>query len=66
MLSGMLVLAFSRLFGRNSFWEQLMGDTYLRKVKMVAEEGTEFLALGMVLLAVVEFVLFCRSSKRVD
>ena len=65
MLSGMLVLAFSRLFGRASFWEQLMGDTYLRKVKMAAEEGIEFLALGMVFVAVVEFTLFCRSSKGV-
>jgi hypothetical protein len=65
MLSGMLVLAFSRWFGRTSFWEQLMGDSYVRKVKMVAEEGIEFLALGMVLVAVVEFTLFCRASKRV-
>jgi hypothetical protein len=64
MLSGMLVLTFSRLFGRTSFWERLMGDTYLRKVKMVAEEGIEFLALGMVLVAVVEFMLLCRTAKR--
>jgi hypothetical protein len=64
MLSGMLVLAFSRWFGRTSFWEQLMGDSYVRKVKMVAEEGIEFLALGMVLVAVGEFMLLCRTAKR--
>jgi hypothetical protein len=65
MLSGMLVLAFSRLFGRTAFWENLMGESYFRKVKMVAEESIEFLALGMVLVAVVEFVLLCRRSKRI-
>ena len=63
MVSGMLVLVFSRLFGRASFWEQLMGDGYLRKVKMVAEEGIEFLALGMIFIAVFEFMLFSRAPK---
>lgn len=64
MVSGMLVLAFSRLFGRASFWERLMGDGYIRKVKMVAEEGIEFLALGMIFIAVFEFILFSRASNR--
>lgn len=61
MASGMLVLVFSRLFGRASFWEQLMGDGYIRKVKMVAEEGIEFLAMGMIFIAVFEFMLLSRA-----
>ena len=34
------------------------------KVKMVAEEGIEFLALGMIFIAVFEFMLFSRASNR--
>ena len=64
MISGMVVLTFSRLFGRKSFWVQLMGDDFMRMVKNVAEEGVETLALGIVFIAVVEFVLFCKRSPR--
>ena len=56
LLSGLVVLAFSRLFGRSSYWKQVMGDDYIRVVKNAAEEGVEFLALGLVMMAAVEFL----------
>ena len=57
MLSGFMVLVFSRLFGRKRFWQELMGDEYFRMVKNVAEEGVEVLALGLILIAVVELFI---------
>ena len=55
MLSGFVVLAFSRLFGRTVYWETIMGDAYIRVVKNAAEEGVEFLALGLMLVGALEF-----------
>ena len=63
MVSGFVVLLFSRLFGRNIFWEALMGDDFMLRVKLAAEEGVELLAIGLILMAIVEFVLI-RDSKR--
>lgn len=57
LISGFVALTFSRLFGRKFFWQQLMGENFTRTVKNVAEESVEVLALGLLLLAVVEFVL---------
>ena len=55
LLSGFVTLVFSRLFGRNIFWHELMGDNYLRAVKNAAEESVELLGLGLILIAIVEF-----------
>ena len=55
LLSGFVALTFSRLFGRKHFWQQLMGEDFLRTVKNAAEEGVEFLALGLILISIVEF-----------
>ena len=63
MVSGFVVLVFSRLFGRNIFWEALMGENFMLPVKLAAEEGVELLAIGLILMAVVEFV-FIRDSKQ--
>ena len=62
MVSGFVVLMFSRLYGRNIFWEALMGDNFMLRVKLAAEEGVELLGVGLILMAVVEFVLI-RDSK---
>lgn len=45
-----LLFGFSRLFGTTAFWKAVMSDAYLRDVKVVAEEGTELLAYGLILL----------------
>jgi hypothetical protein len=55
MLSGFAVLVFSRLFGRTSYWQSVMGEEYMRVVKNAAEEGVELLGLTLILLAVIQF-----------
>lgn len=45
-----LLLIYSRLFGMGAFWKEIMGDAYVREVKVIAEEGTELLAYGLILL----------------
>jgi len=55
LLSGFVALVFSRLFGRKHFWQQLMGEDYFRTVKNAAEESVEVLALGLILISIVEF-----------
>lgn len=62
LLSGFVTLVFSRLFGRNRFWHQLMGEDYFRTVKNAAEESVEVLALGLILIAIVEFFIARDSS----
>lgn len=57
LLSGILVtFVFSRLFGRRSFWEAVMGDNYIRVVKNVVEEGTELMGYALILIAALELV----------
>ena len=57
-LGGFLVLmVFSRLFGRASFWEAVMGDGYMRVVKNVAEEGTEIMGYTLIAISSVELLI---------
>ena len=57
LMSGFLVtFVISRLFGRRSFWEAVMGEGYLRVVKNVVEEGTELVGYSLILIAAVELV----------
>ncbi|MDO6594239.1 hypothetical protein [Neptuniibacter sp. 1_MG-2023] len=66
-LSGILVvLVFSRLFGRGSFWEAVMGDGYMRVVKNIAEEGTELIGYALLVIAAVEFLWQVISKRRAD
>jgi hypothetical protein len=64
-LSGLVVLiAFSRVMGRGSFWMSVMEDKYLRIVKNIVEEGTETLGYTLILISAVELVLICRQGRR--
>ncbi len=55
---GMLILViFSRLFGKGDFWEALMGDHFFRPVKDVAEEGVELLGMVVIFIGSVEFLV---------
>lgn len=57
LLSGFMVLfVFSRLFGRESFWQVVMGDTYMRVVKNIAEEGTEIMGYGLIAISAAELL----------
>lgn len=64
LLSGFVTLVFSRLFGSNRFWHELMGEDYIRTVKNAAEESVEVLALGLILIAIVEFFIASDSKDK--
>lgn len=51
----LIVLVFSRLFGMNALWENLMLDGYNRVVKNMAEEGCELLGYSLCTLASVRY-----------
>lgn len=66
-LSGFLVImAFSRLIGRGSFWEAVMGDAYMRVVKNIAEEGTELMGYALLLISAVEFLWYVISQRTAE
>ena len=63
LMSGFLVtFVFSRLFGRRSFWEAVMGEGYVRVVKNIVEEGTELVGYSLILIAAVELVWYAKSQ----
>ena len=63
LMSGFLVtFVFSRLFGRRSFWEAVMGEGYVRVVKNIVEEGTELVGYSLILIAAVELVWYSKSQ----
>lgn len=58
------IIAFSRLMGRSSFWQAVMGDSYMRLVKNIVEEGIETLGYTLILISAVELVLACRRKYK--
>lgn len=61
-----ILLIFSRIFGMAGLWDGLMGETPVRTVKLVAEEGTE--VLGYVIMfysALCYFVDYKHSQKSI-
>ncbi|ETI62201.1 hypothetical protein [Marinomonas profundimaris] len=59
------ILAFSRLMGRGSFWQAVMGDSYMRVVKNIVEEGIETLGYTLILISAIELALACRRYNKV-
>lgn len=58
------LLAFSRLMGRSSFWQAVMGDSYIRVVKNIVEESIETFGYSLILIAAIELVLVCLKRKK--
>ncbi len=58
------ILAFSRLMGRGAFWQAVMGDSYMRVVKNIVEEGVETFGYSLILIAAIELVLVCLKRSR--
>lgn len=54
------IIAFSRLLGRGSYWQAIMGDSYMRLVKDIVEEGVETLGYTLIFIAAIELVIACR------
>ncbi|MDO6547285.1 hypothetical protein [Pseudoalteromonas carrageenovora] len=62
-LSGLVtLLAFSRMMGKGAFWHSIMGDSYVRVVKNIVEEGIETLGYTLILISAFELVLLCRKK----
>lgn len=60
---GLLTLhVFSRLYGKGTNWENLLGDEFLRTVKDASEESVELLGYSIILIAIAE--LFYYSKKQ--
>lgn len=57
---GVMLLIFSRLFGRASMWQAVMGDAYLRVVKSAVEEGVELAGYTLLFIGVIELLLIRR------
>lgn len=57
-------LAFSRIFGRTSFWQSVMGDAYVRTVKNIVEEGTELLGYSIIMIAATELLFFVLAAVK--
>ena len=58
------ILGFSRLMGRGSFWEAVMGDAYMRVVKNIVEEGIETLGYTLIFISAMELALAYRRKLR--
>ncbi|MFL3650521.1 MAG: hypothetical protein ACI6PR_04810 [Pseudoalteromonas sp.] len=62
-LAGLVtLLAFSRMMGKGAFWHSIMGDSYVRVVKNIVEEGIETLGYTLILISAFELVLLCRKQ----
>ena len=59
-----IILAFSRMMGRGEIWKSLMGETYIRAVKNLVEEGIELLGYSIIVVAALELCVFIQASKR--
>ena len=59
-----IIIGFSRLFGRSSFWQSVMGDAYVRSVKNIVEEGTELLGYSIVMIAATELLFFILATLK--
>jgi hypothetical protein len=63
--SGLLVTyLFSRLYGRSEMWMAILDEHYARTFKDAAEEITELLGYGLILIAIIELVLLARRWQQ--
>lgn len=51
---------FSRLYGRQEFWQAILEDSYTGTFKSVAEEVVELLGYSLILIATLELLLLAR------
>jgi hypothetical protein len=55
---------FSRLYGRQEFWQAVLEDSYSGTFKSVAEEVVELLGYSLILIATLELLLLARRVHR--
>jgi hypothetical protein len=54
---------FTRLYGKPSNWDNIMGDKYLYSVERISEESVELIAYMMILIAMTELFIFVKNDK---
>lgn len=55
---GLFVLhVFSRLYGKGSNWENLIGEDYVRSIKDASEESIELLGYSIILIGIGEIII---------
>ena len=54
---------FTRIYGKPSNWDNIMGDKYLYSVERISEEAVELIAYMMILIAVVELFIFVKKES---
>ena len=59
----LITYLFSRLFGKTALWISLLGDTYNRTAKNMAEEGIELLGYSIILISVIELLVLIFQKK---
>lgn len=57
-----ITLVYSRLFGMGEIWHQILGDSFQRIVKNIAEESSELLGYILIFYASINYALFYRKS----
>lgn len=58
------VYVYAQLFGREIFWQAVMGDHYVRVVKRAAEETSELFGYTLLMLAMIEMYLLVRRLAK--
>ncbi|MBS3738823.1 hypothetical protein [Mesohalobacter halotolerans] len=54
---------FTRIYGKPSNWDNIMGQNYLYSVERASEESVELIAYMMILIAVIELFIFVKRDK---
>ena len=54
---------FSRLYGRGTFWKQIMEDGYMRTVKNASEESIELLGYAIIFFGAIEYFRHLLKEK---
>ena len=60
----LLLMVFSRMWGANDLWRELMGEEFNRAVARVSEEGIELMAYTVLCIGVAELYLEARRQLR--
>lgn len=61
-----IIFVFSRLFGMEVFWHQVMNSDFQRIVKNIAEETTELLGYTIITYAAVNYIFSFNNKKQIN
>jgi hypothetical protein len=56
LVSFILLIPFAQLVGHNALWEQILGDSYVRVIKVAVEEFIELGAYALLAIGSIEFL----------